>query len=65
MKQIDIKDDYVFVMEDVARSVSNKEKAETTITDPKKVTARMIIRKSTLLKWIDLIESGYIDNVTE
>ncbi|MEE1126083.1 MAG: hypothetical protein U0L18_09160 [Acutalibacteraceae bacterium] len=41
------KDDYIFAFEDVK------------IGKTKKVTARMILRKSTLLKWINIIEKGY------
>ena len=38
--------DYFFILEDVYRD---------------RVSARMILRKSTLLKWINLIEGGYVD----
>ena len=37
--------DYVLIFEDVS-------------SDGKKVSARIIIRKSTLIKWIDIIEAG-------
>jgi hypothetical protein len=39
-----IENDYVFVMEDVHRG---------------NVTARIILRKSTLLRWINTIEQGF------
>lgn len=48
MIDIGLKDDYVFIFEDIQKK---KEMC--------KVTARMILRKSTLLKWIDIIEAGY------
>lgn len=41
--------DCIFIFEDVQNR---------TESDKVKVSARMIIRKSTLLKWIDIIESG-------
>ena len=50
MVDIGLEDDYVFIFEDVT-----KRKALY------KVTARMILRKSTLIKWIDLIEAGYVE----
>lgn len=43
-------DDYVFIFEDISKRINMN-----------KVTARMILRKSTLIKWIDLIETGYVD----
>lgn len=43
-------DDYVFIFEDIIKGINMN-----------KVTARMILRKSTLIKWIDLIETGYVD----
>ena len=52
MYDIGATDDYVFAFEDVAK---NKKK------NRYEVTARMILRKSTLLKWIDLIEHGYTE----
>lgn len=52
MYDIGAADDYVFAFEDVAK---NKKK------NRYEVTARMILRKSTLLKWIDLIEHGYTE----
>lgn len=51
MYDIGIEGDYVFVMEDIAARGKKK-------GDPRPVSARMIIRKSTLIKWIDIIESG-------
>lgn len=48
MVDIGIEDDYTFIFEDV-----NKGKKSC------KITARMILRKSTLIKWIELIETGY------
>lgn len=47
MAEIGMKDDYTFIFEDIT-----KKKEEYN------VTARMILRKSTLLKWINLIETG-------
>lgn len=44
-------DDYIFIFEDVKKSKTTYE-----------VTARMVLRKSTLIKWIDLIEAGYIES---
>lgn len=38
------KDDWLFILEDVSRD--------------KKVSARMILKKSTLLRWIEIIEGG-------
>lgn len=46
---VDIDGECVFVLEDVLPSASS---------DKLKVTARMILYKSTLLKWIDIIEAG-------
>ena len=46
---VDVNGECVFIMEDVK---PNKKK------DKVKVSARMILRKSTLLKWIKLIENG-------
>ena len=52
MYDIGTADDYVFAFEDVIKN-QKKNRYE--------VTARMILRKSTLLKWIDLIEHGYTE----
>lgn len=49
LNMIDINGDCVFVFEDV----QPKKNAELL-----KVSARMILRKSTLLKWIEIIENG-------
>lgn len=54
---VDIAGDCVFVLEDV-QPQKNKEML--------KVSARMILRKSTLLKWIEIIENGeseYQENI--
>ena len=54
MYDIGTADDYVFAFEDVIKNQKkNRYRYE--------VTARMILRKSTLLKWIDLIEHGYTE----
>lgn len=52
MINIGLKDDYVFIFEDIQKKKKNKEIIC-------RITARMILRKSTLLKWIDIIEAGY------
>ena len=44
---VDVNGESVFIFEDVAKE-----------SDKLKVSARMILRKSTLLKWIDIIEQG-------
>lgn len=49
LNMVDVNGECVFVIEDVQ---PNKKEEKV------KVTARMILRKSTLLKWIDLIEGG-------
>lgn len=49
LNMVDVDGECVFVLEDVQ---PNKN------ADRLKVSARMILRKSTLLKWIDLIEQG-------
>jgi hypothetical protein len=49
LNMVDVDGECVFVLEDV----EPKKNAERL-----KVSARMILRKSTLLKWIDLIENG-------
>lgn len=49
LNMVDVNGECVFILEDV---VKNKN------SDKLKVSARMILRKSTLLKWIDLIENG-------
>lgn len=47
LNMVDVDGECVFILEDVVcRNGKNK------------VSARMILRKSTLLKWIDIIESG-------
>jgi hypothetical protein len=51
MFDIGLEDDYVFLFEDVRKNKSVYQ-----------VTARMILRKNTLLNWIELIEGGYIEN---
>lgn len=50
MVDIGLEDDYVFIFEDVTKR-----------KELYKVTARMILRKSTLIRWIDLIEAGYVE----
>ena len=47
LNMVDVDGECVFILEDVVRS-----------KDKNKISARMILRKSTLLKWIDIIESG-------
>lgn len=49
LNMMDINGECVFVFEDVVPKKN---------ADDLKVSARMILRKSTLLKWIDIIESG-------
>ena len=49
LNMIDVNGESVFIIEDVQSSKKR---------DKLKVSARMILRKSTLLKWIDLIENG-------
>lgn len=48
MVDIGLEDDYAFIFEDVTKRKESY-----------RVTARMILRKSTLIKWIDLIEIGH------
>ena len=53
----DVKEECFFAFEDV-KPISKSEKLE--------ITARMIIKKSTLLKWIDIIQAGeqeYLKNI--
>lgn len=45
-----LENDYVFLFEDITRK-----------KDLYNVTARMVLRKSTLIKWIELIEDGYTE----
>lgn len=49
LNMVDIDGECVFILEDVQPKKN---------TDQLKVSARMILRKSTLLKWIELIENG-------
>lgn len=49
LNMIDVDGECVFVLEDVQLNKN---------CDQLKVSARMILRKSTLLRWIDLIENG-------
>ena len=49
LNMVDVDGECVFLFEDIQE---NKKKGEI------KVTARMILRKSTLLKWIEIIENG-------
>ena len=49
LNMVDIGEDCVFLLEDIK---PNKNR------DQLKVSARMILRKSTLLKWIEIIENG-------
>ena len=48
---VDVDGECYFVMEDI---IKEKQKG----TYRQKVTARMILRKKTLLNWIDVIEAG-------
>lgn len=48
MIDIGVEGDYAFILEDVSKR-----------KEAYRVTARMVLRKSTLIKWIDLIEAGY------
>lgn len=52
LNMIDLAGECVFVLEDIS---TKKEKGK---RDQRKVSARMILRKSTLLKWISIIEGG-------
>ncbi len=57
LNMVDVNGECVFVLEDIVR-----DKKKNTL----KVSARMIIKKSTLIKWIDLIEAGekkYVERV--
>lgn len=45
LNMVDVKGECIFVLEDVSPKTKN-------------VSARMILRKNTLLKWIDIIEGG-------
>ena len=47
---VDIEGDCIFILEDIGAKSKN--------SDQYKVSARMILRESTLLKWIDIIEAG-------
>lgn len=49
LNMVDVDGECVFILEDVQPNKNS---------DQLKVSARMILRKSTLLKWIDLIENG-------
>ena len=49
LNMVDVDGECVFILEDVVTSKGKN-----------KLSARMILRKSTLLKWIDIIESGEI-----
>lgn len=49
LNMVDVDGDCIFVIEDVQPKRNNQQL---------KVSARMILRKSTLIKWIDLIEAG-------
>lgn len=49
LNMVDVAGECVFILEDVQPNKNS---------DQLKVSARMILRKSTLLKWIDLIENG-------
>ena len=51
LNMMNIKGDCIFILED---AIPKSKKEPNTM----KVSARMILRKSTLLKWIDIIESG-------
>jgi len=56
LNMVDVDGECVFILEDI---VENKKKRTC------KVSARMILKKSTLLKWIEIIETGeteYIQN---
>lgn len=49
LNMVDVDGDCIFILEDVQTKRGR---------DSLKVSARMILRKSTLLKWIDIIEAG-------
>ena len=49
LNMVDVDGECVFILEDI---IENKKNGEI------KVSARMILRKSTLLKWINIIEAG-------
>lgn len=50
IKMVDVEGECVLILEDIASNGKN--------TNSMIVSARMIIRKSTLLKWIEIIENG-------
>ena len=50
LNMVDVDGECVFILEDAVPTKNNPDKM--------KLSARMILRKSTLLKWIDIIESG-------
>lgn len=52
LNMIDVDGECVFILEDVQPSQKS---------DRLKVSARMVLKKSTLLKWIDIIEGGETD----
>jgi hypothetical protein len=49
LNMVDVDGECVFILEDVQPNQKS---------DQLKVSARMVIKKSTLLKWIDIIEGG-------
>lgn len=52
LNMVDVNDECIFVLEDIAKRPKKGD------PNQRKVSARMILRKSTLLKWIKLIEGG-------
>ncbi len=50
LNMVDVDGECVFILEDVQRNKKTGDKL--------KVSARMILRKSTLLRWIEIIENG-------
>lgn len=53
--------DFIDVDEFCVDESFRRQGVATEIKELYKVTARMILRKSTLIKWIDLIEAGYVE----
>lgn len=54
LNMVDVDGDCIFVLEDVQPQQKRLQL---------KVSARMILRKSTLIKWIDLIEAGEVEYI--
>ncbi len=57
---VDVKGECIFVLEDV-----NTRKKNPSASNEMAISARMIIKKSTLLQWIDIIEGGEKEYVSK